>query len=292
MLLPLHDRASAISRRALLGAMATIAVPRVTRATERAFTIGLLGTREPPELALKTLRRTMERAIARSVAFEVFARGERLVEAAATGRIALSVHTALTYAAARTACDCLVPLARPVTAKGEAGMRAVVIVRREGAVRRIGDLAGGAILGTADASIPARVARFGLRQQLAGKAPPLHIGVGARPDMGRFTAGAGDALVGHELIDRFGQAIAGSGTLGTLGGEGTYAVVWRSAPIWHGPVALHRSREPLIGRLREVLLSMPSGGAETIGLGLGRVSMTPARREEYDLLPVLLRADG
>ena len=297
-----HDRtarsAEEPSRRRVLRAALSVTAMGIftpTLAAQRAsqpFTVGLLGTREPPSLATKTLRRVLERAVARAVAFETFTDGERLVEAAATGRVALSVHTALTYAAARVACDCLVPLVRPITPDGQAGLRAVVLARRGGTLRRTDDLAGATVLGGSDGSIPARVARIGLRHRLRGLAAPLFIGTGARVDVRRFAAGAGDALIGHQIVDRFGGAIAGHGTAAKLDNKGDYTVLWRSGPIWHGPVALHRSHAALAGRVREALLSAPSAGAETIGLGLGRVSLDPARSEEYDLLPLLLRADG
>ena len=288
---------SSWSRRAVLGAaLGGLAAPHVASAARRAvpFTIGILGNREPPELALKTLRRTLQSALARSVAFETFARGERLVEAAATGRLALSVHTALTYAAARIACDCLQPLARPVTAEGEAGLRATITVRAESDQRRMADLAGRTVLGGGNGSIPAMAARIALRHRLRGADAPLHVGTGASEDAKRFLAGAGDALIGHEAIDRFGTMMAGKGTFAKLanGSNAEFRTIWRSGRIWHGPVALHRDHAHLAARLRDVLLTMPTGGAETIGLGLGRVSLDPAMADEYDLLPHLLRIDA
>ena len=268
-----------------------IPAPAIAREKAAAFTIGILGTREPPELALKTLRRTMERAASRAVAFELFARGERLVEAAATGRITLSVHTALTFAAARIACDCLVPLARPVTADGTAGIRSVVFVRSDAAIRRTPQLAGRAILGGSDPSVSARVGRIALRHRLKDHPAPLFIEPSAGPDLERFVGGAGDALIGHEAVDRWGQVVEGSGTWADLPDASAFAALWRSAPIWHGPVALHQSHDNLRARMNDALMSMPSAGAETIGLGLGRVSLAPARLGDYDLLPLLLRAD-
>lgn len=290
-------KGSGWSRRAVLGAaVGGLAMPSIASARPRAapFTIGILGHREPPELALKTLRRTMRSALAREIAFETFARGERLVEASATGRIAVSVHTALTFAATRIACDCLQPLARPVTASGEAGLRSAILVRADGDLQRMDDVAGRTVLGGGDGSIPAKVARIALRHRLRGEAVPLHVGTDARDDVSRFLAGAGDALIGHEVLDRFGTALAGKGTLAKLHAEeaGEFRTIWRSGRIWHGPVALHREHAHLAAPLRGVLLTMPTGGAETIGLGLGRVSLDPAVADEYDLLPHLLRADA
>ena len=286
-------------RRVLTAALATpalLAAPALLVSPARAaglfgdsdrFGVAGLAPTPPAERALEATRKSFERALSRPVAVRHYRTGARLVDAVISGRAQCAVHTSMTYAASALMCDCAVPVLRPVARDGTAGVRAVLIVRRDGPVRGVDGLAGRTVLGASEGSVAGEVLRRGLR------APS-----GTRFDEGdavaRFAAGEGEALAGYEIIDRNGDALAAAheGTLARLpeGGKG-FAVLWRSFPIWHGPLAVSASlNAPLRRRLTTELVSLRPGGPSMQGLGLGNVRvLTVAKARDYAPLLTLMR---
>ena len=293
---PTADTArSGPSRRTLLvGALAASAAfpaPALARRLvgREPFTIGVLAPGILPESAREATASRMERAVARPVRLRRFGSAARLVDAAAGGRVDLAVHTALSYASTAGLCGCSAPLLRPVASDGTAGLRAVLIVRGRGPTG-LGDLPGAssgkgaAILGAAPGTVAGEVVRRGVAAD-AGRSLPF---AGEAPDaaLSRFMAGGGVALAGHERVDADGAALGG--TLERLGGG--YRVLWRSRPVWHGPLALSARADPLADRVTGALLALAPGSAALAGLGLGRVrGFTAATADDYAPLVALLR---
>ena len=255
--------------------------PRMPR---EIFHVGVLAPSRPDARALDAAKRRLERAVARPVAVRPFADGARLVDAVLSGRAHCAVHTVLTYLAADLVCGCALPVLRPVARDRTAGMRAVVAVRREGPVRSLEALDGRAVLGAGEGTVAGEVVRRGLPR---GSMP---IFPAARDALARFARGEGDALVLDEAVDASGEAVRPA--LARLPDAGAaYDVLWRSRPIWHGPVTLDAS---LPARLRERLTgemaALRPGEPALTGLGLGRVrGFVPASREDYAPLAALLR---
>ena len=279
-----------IDRRAVLRsaslALPAVLAPSVVRARPGgAFTVAALSPVPVPEAALEATRASFERALSRPVAVRHYRSGARLVDAVVSDRARCAVHTSLTFAASSLVCSCAEPVLRPVARDGTAGQRAVLIVRRDGPVRALADLAGREVLGAETGSVTGEV----LRGALAVEARYDGRSMAAAP--ARFTEGEGDALAGYERIDRDGTAIGG--TLERLaGGEERYAVLWRSFPLWHGPITVASDlTASLRDRLVAEMVSLRPGGPAMTGLGLGNVrTLVAASAEEYAPLLALLQA--
>ena len=260
------------------------------------FIVGVLAPGVLAQSAREATASRLERAVSRPVRLRRFGGAARLVDAAAGGRVDLAVHTALTYASTVGLCGCSAPLLRPVAADGTAGLRAVLIVR-DGGPTDLDALPGqdegegasdAAILGAAPGTVAGEVVRRGVTAD-AGRA--LHF-AGEAPGaaLSRFMAGGGVALAGDERVGTDGTALKGSGgTLDRLGPG--HRVLWRSRPVWHGPLALSARAEALSDRVTGALIALPPGSAALAGLGLGRVKgFAAAAPEDYAPLVALLRA--
>lgn len=294
---------SAITRRAVLvGLGAALALPALPRPAlarrlvgREPFTIGVLTPGVLPEHAREAAASAMERAVARPVRLRRFGGAARLVDAAAGARLDLAVHTALSYASTTGLCGgCSTPLLRPVAADGTVGLRAVLIVRG-GGPEALSDLPGrgpdaaeadpdAVILGAAPGTVTGEVVRRGVAAD-AGRALAF---AGESPDvaLSRFMGGGGVALAGHERVDVGGDTLGG--TLERLGPG--HRVLWRSRPVWHGPLALAARSAALADAVTGALLSLAPGSAALAGLGLGRVrGFAAAAPRDYAPLVALLR---
>ena len=317
--MPAPMPAPVLSRRAALASLALAAIaapPLAAPALARRlvgrepFTIGVLAPGVLPESAREATASRLERAVARPVRLRRFGGAARLVDAAAGGRIDLAVHTALSYASTAGLCDCSTPILRPVASDGTAGLRAVLIVRERGPNgldalpgASPGDETAGdgsrndgsrnidageidaAILGAAPGTVAGEVVRRGVAAD-AGRALRF---AGDSPDaaLSRFMAGGGAALAGHERVGVNGNTLGG--TLARLGPG--HRVLWRSRPVWHGPLALSARAAPLSDRVTGALIALTPGSAALAGLGLGRVKgFAAARSADYAPLVALLRA--
>ena len=249
------------------------------------FPIATLAPVPPTDRAVAAAQRAFERALSRPVSVRNYRDGVRLVDAAASGRGDISVHTALTYAATASLCGCAIPVLRPISRDGAAGMRAIIIVRRDGPARQLTDLAGRALLGATRGSVAGEVVRRGL--------PAVREAIvfdEERGALARFRDGEGVALAGFERIDRDGAAIGG--TLARLEPE-RHAVLWRSFPVWHGPVCVAAGVDPALRRrIVGELVALRVGGQALAGLGLGGIrGFVAAEAEDYTPLVTLLRRD-
>lgn len=294
------DPAARPTRRAALAGLVAVAVPLVPApalarrlVAREPFAIGVLSRAVLPEAAREAAMARFERALARPVRLRRFAEGARLVDAASAGRLDLTVHTALSFAAVRGLCGCTRPLLRPLAADGTAGLRAVLIVRGDGptSLAELGGAAApSAVLGAAPGTVAGEMARRGASAD--AKAPLSFAGEAPDAALSRFMAGGGLALAGHERVDAGGHALGG--TLERLGGTdgtgGGFRVLWRSRPVWHGPLALSARAEPMADAVTGALLALSPGSPALAGLGLGRVGgFVAAGREDYAALAALLR---
>lgn len=296
------ERRNGCTRRVLLGAAALGALagdatlpvlgprPALARSpldpAAAPFPIAMLSPEPPSEAALAATRKAFERALSRPVSLRHYREGARLVDAAASGRGDVSVHTALTYAATALLCGCAVPVLRPTSRDGTAGMRAVVIARRDGTVRQLNDLAGRELLGATERNVAGQVVRRGL--------PNVRKAIrfdGADRGLARYMAGEGAALVGFERIDRDGSPTGGTMDRLDPGGHG---VLWRSFPVWHGPVCVAASVDPALRRrIVGELVALRVGGRALTGLGLGGIGgFVAADAKDYAPLVALLRREA
>jgi phosphonate transport system substrate-binding protein len=175
-----------------------------------------------------------------------------MIDAQLQRRIDGGFYTAASYAIAEAQCRCLEPVVAPVAADGTVAYRAIIVARKDSGIGSAADLAGKTVATGAEDSLAAR------RMQLAGL---LAEGI----DPARFRAvittespeeavrvvlsGVADAAFAWSSLS--GDAALGysRGTLADLvaSGEldmGDIAIVWRSPPITHGPLALVASLPP------------------------------------------------
>ena len=291
--LPARRRALALALPTLaLPVLAPLALPAVIRAASAAepFRIGVPSPVPLPDAARDAVERRFAHALGIPVRLRRFAGAARLVDAAAAGTLDLSIHTALSFATVQSLCRCADPLLRPVAHDGTAGLRAVVIVRDDGP-RTLSGLEDGAILGAASGTVAGEVVRRGLS---ADAARTLRF-AGEAPDaaLSRFLAGGGIALAGHERIGADGSTLGGTMRRlaeATADGSPVPRLLWRSRPIWHGPLALGADAAGRRDAVMAALLGLSPGAPAMAGLGLGRVrGFAAARAEDYAPLVRLLR---
>jgi phosphonate transport system substrate-binding protein len=181
-----------------------------------------------------------------------------MIDAQLQRRIDGGFYTAASYAIAEAQCRCLEPVVAPAAADGTIAYRAIVVARKDSGISRAADLAGKTVATGAEDSLGAR------RMQLAGL---LAEGI----DPARFAAvitvespveavrlvlsGIADAAFAWSTLS--GDAALGysRGTLADLVASGELdmsdiAVVWRSPPITHGPLALLATLPP--GDMRRI----------------------------------------
>jgi phosphonate transport system substrate-binding protein len=174
-----------------------------------------------------------------------------MIDAQAQHRIDGGFYSASAFALSQAHCNCLEPLVAPAAADGSMAYFATILARPGSDVDDVADLEGKTVALGADDSVGAR------RMQLAGL---LEQGV----DPGRFGAvlevespqdavrlllsGAADAAFAWSSMTGEPEVGYSRGTLAelTAGGEldmREIAVIWRSAPIAHGPLAVLNSLE-------------------------------------------------
>jgi phosphonate transport system substrate-binding protein len=226
--------------------------PRATAPREeppQPLRLAVLAGRDPSAL-LRTLAPISERLgaeLGRPVEFLPVATWGAMIDAQVERRIDGGFYSAAAYAVAEEECRCLEPLVAPASADGATAYRAVIVARLGSGIRSPADLAGRVVATGAPDSIGAR------RMQLAGL-----MAEGVDPGAFRLrTAWSAEAAVRLVLEGSVDAAFAW-GSLGRGAGEpprGTLAelasrgesvatdleVIWRSAPIGHGPFAVLRT---------------------------------------------------
>lgn len=219
----------------------------------------------------------MGASLGRPVELLVMSSYEAMIDAQVELRIDGGFYSAAAFALAESRCHCLEPIAAPRAWDGTLAYHAVIVARASSGIASAFDLEGKTIaVGAAD-SIGAR------RMQLAGL---MATGVDPASLFGGVieTASANDAvrLVRDGRADAAfawssleGDARSGytRGTLSQLAVDGEIAmsdftVVWRSAPITHGPFA--------------VLKTLSSEEKDKLGALL--VALEATRPEAYDKL--------
>jgi phosphonate transport system substrate-binding protein len=199
--------------------------------------------------SLAPMTDALSRAIARPVEILPVASYEGMIDAQVERRIDGGFYSAAAFAAAEGECRCLEPLVAPASSDGTTAYHAVIVARRDSGISSAADLAGRSIATGAADSIGAR------RMQLAGL---LAEGIDPK-DFGEvFTVGSAEDAVRLAAQDAVDAAFAWSSLAGDLSrgysrgtlsdlvargeiGADELAIIWRSPPITHGPVAVLRS---------------------------------------------------
>jgi phosphonate transport system substrate-binding protein len=210
--------------------------------------LAVLAGRDPSALlrTLAPVREGLAAELGRPVELLPVATWGAMIDAQVQRRIDGGFYSAAAYAVAEEECRCLDPLVAPASADGSAAFRAVIVARRASGIASPADLAGRIVATGVPDSIGAR------RMQLAGL-----MAEGYDPaDFRLRSAGSAEAAVRLVLDGSADAAFAwGSfddapgrarGTLPAMAARGEVrlddlAVIWRSAPVGHGPLAVSRS---------------------------------------------------
>jgi phosphonate transport system substrate-binding protein len=175
-----------------------------------------------------------------------------MIDAQLQRRIDGGFYTASSYAIAEAQCRCLEPIVAPAAADGAVAYRAIIVARKESGIGAAADLAGKTVATGAEDSLGAR--RMQLAGLLAEGMNPAGFGAVITTESPEeavrlVVSGIADAAFAWSSLS--GDAALGysRGTLANLvaSGEldiGDIAIVWRSPPITHGPLALVASLPP------------------------------------------------
>ena len=218
----------------------------------RIFRIGIVPRGETGAFlrALQPFRAGIAETLGRPAEILPFLNFTAMIDAQALHRIDLGFYSASAYALADKACSCLDPLVAPAAADGSMAFHGIIVAQRRSGIVSIDDLKGREIAAGAPDSVGSR------RVQMA------ELSVGGI-DVGSYFSGvktARDALDAVLMIrdDRADAAFAWSsltgdeaagysrGPLAYLVARGELsmdeiAIIWRSRPIAHAPVAVARS---------------------------------------------------
>ncbi|MBW3097791.1 phosphate/phosphite/phosphonate ABC transporter substrate-binding protein [Pseudohoeflea coraliihabitans] len=261
--------------------------------------IGLLHSHpamaEPMQLA--AIERGFSTALDLPVTVIAFATLGALVDAHASGRIDYAPHTALSFAATRAVCACVEALRRPVGAEGIVGFRSVLV----------------------RASPPAQTTEilrvaYSTRRSLSGWLLPAAADrAGALPELMTFEVGSVRAVAerfadgtvngffawvpvgaNEENVPLPERLFAGR-YAGLLYQRGDMEIVWQSAPVYHGPHALHRDiPTDLAQRLGAFLDAMPQNAPGLLDIIEPIVAggYAPATTEDYRSVMALVDPAG
>ncbi len=190
-----------------------------------------------------------------------------LIDAHATSRIDYAIYSTMAFATAQNLCKCLKPVAARLGAKGDVGIRSVLLVRNS-AISEPGELrtvktayadsdsvAGGllpmAVLAETD----------GLLQIDSAKLVAASSDTDA---LNMFLNGEVDGLFGWELADEMLEPVPNSGTLEMLEEKGvdlsSFSVPWRSDMFRYGP---HAVRADIDDEAKSLLGVFLTGLADT-----------------------------
>ena len=231
------------------------------RAAPRTFRIGIVprGNTGAFLRTLEPFRAGIARSLGRGAEILVFSNFAAMIDAQVLRRIDLGFYSASAYALADKACSCLDPLVAPAAEDGSMAFHSIIVARRQSDIASIDDLKGREIAAGAPDSVGSR------RVQLAELAA-AGIDVGNYFSSVRTARSAVDAIL-MVRDDRVDAAFAWSSLTGDAGagysrgplaflierGElnmDEIAIIWRSGPIAHAPVAVAKS---LPGDVRRAL---------------------------------------
>ncbi len=230
-------------------------------AAPRAFRIGIVsrGRTGTYLQVLDPIRAGIAKTLGRPAEILAFSNFAAMIDAQMLRRIDLGFYSTSAYAVADKACSCLEPLVAPVAADGSIAFHGIIVARRQSGIASIDDLEGREIAVGAPDSVGSR--RIQMAELSTGG-----IDVGTYFSNVKTARSAVDAIlmVRDEQADAAfvwsslsGDAAAGysRGALALLVGQGKLnmdeiAIIWRSRPIAHAPVAIAKS---LPGDVRQAL---------------------------------------
>ena len=241
----------------------TVANPaeEAARAALRTFRIGIVPRGEAGAFlrTLEPFRTGIAETLGRPVEILPFANFTAMIDAQALHRLDLGFYSASAYALADKTCSCLDPLVAPAAADGSMAFHGIIVAWRQSGIVSIADLEGREIAAGAPESVGSR--RVQMAELSAG-------GI----DVGSYFSDIKTARNAHDAIlmvrdDQVDAAFAWSSLAGDAGagysrGPLAYlvergelrmdeiAIIWRSRPIAHAPVAVAKS---LPGDVRQAL---------------------------------------
>ena len=230
-------------------------------AAPRTFRIGIVPRGETGVFlrALEPFRDGMAEALGRPAEILAFSNFTAMINAQALHRIDLGFYSASAYALADKVCSCLDPLVAPAAADGSMAFHGIIVARRQSGIASIDDLKGREIAAGAPDSVGSRSVQ--MAELSAGG-----IDVGSYFSSVKTARDALDAIL-MVRDDRVAAAfvwssLTGDEAAGYSRGPLAYlvergelsmdeiAIIWRSRPIAHAPVAVARS---LPGDVRQAL---------------------------------------
>ena len=237
---------------------AVIADPADSRTGEagiagpRTFRIGIVPGGETGAFlrALEPFRAGIAETLRRPAEILPFSNFTAMIDAQALHRIDLGFYSTSAYVLADKACSCLDPLVAPAAVDGSMAFHGIIVVRRHSGIASIEDMKGREIAAGAPDSVGSR--RVQMAELTAGG-----IDVGSYFSGVKTTRNALDAIF-MVRDDRADAAFAWSsltgdsdagysrGALAYLVARGELsmdeiAIIWRSRPIAHAPIAVARS---------------------------------------------------
>jgi phosphonate transport system substrate-binding protein len=233
----------------------------VIAAAPRSFRVGIVPRGETAAFlrTLEPFRAAIAKTLGRPAEILPFSNFTALIDAQALHRIDLGFYSASAYALADKACSCLDPLVAPAAADGSMAFQGIIIARRQSGITSLDDLKGREIAAGAPDSVGSR--RVQMAELSAGG-----IDVGSYFSDVKTARSALDAVLmvrddrvaaAFAWIPLAGDAGAGNsrGPLAHLVERGELsmdeiAIIWRSRPIAHAPIAVARS---LPGDVRQAL---------------------------------------
>jgi phosphonate transport system substrate-binding protein len=274
-------------------------------ATPRTFRIGIVPRGETGAFlhALEPFRDGIAETLGRPAEILAFSNFTAMIDAQALHRIDLGFYSASAYALADKVCSCLDPLVAPAAADGSMAFHGIIVVRRQSGIASIDDLEGREIAAGPPDSVGSR--RVQMAELAAGG-----IDVGSYFSDVRAARNALDTIlmVRDEQVDAAfaWSSLSGDAAAGYSRGPMTYlvkrgelrmdeiAVIWRSRPIAHAPIAVARS---LPGDVRRALAGFFVSLADDDPDTYDRLERDygggyrPVRRQDYAGTDVLARQD-
>ncbi len=231
------------------------------------FRLGVVAgeRREAVLRRIEPFRAHLAKVLDREVVVAPLETEAETIGALAGGRIDYAPLSAIGYATATRLCDCVEPLAAPRDADRAAGWRAVALVRADGPIRRVEDLAGRRLAvarGTAIGTRRMPLMMLG-RSGLTGDRAPRSVET--EGPAAALTA-LGEGRVDAALVWASGESArvgeASRGTLAEATAHGTakasdFWTVWSSPILPFGPHTVRAALdEPTKRRLREMLIEL------------------------------------
>jgi phosphonate transport system substrate-binding protein len=212
--------------------------------------LAVLAGRDPSAIlrALLPVSESLAAEIGRPVEFLPVATFGAMIDAQVQRRIDGGFYSAAAFAVAEEECRCLEPLVAAASGDGTAAYHAIIVTRRGSGIDSVDDLAGRTVAtGSAD-SIGSR--RMQLAGLLAEGADPgdyrLRMVQSAEQAVRLVLEGSAAAAFAWSSLEGDREAGYSRGTLSDMVARGEMVmndveVIWRSAPVAHGPFAVLRT---------------------------------------------------